>query len=56
VQNVATVARSHVHEDAAERGGYCGGLTDVDVDEALAEESTHTGMVNRAGTAARPAL
>jgi hypothetical protein len=56
VQNIATVTRSHVHENVAERGGYRGGLTDVDVDEALAEKSTHIPMVIRAGTAALPAL
>ena len=41
VQNVATVARAHIHENVAERGGYGSGLTDVDVDEALADKSTH---------------
>jgi hypothetical protein len=47
IENVATVARAHVHEDVAERGGYPGDLTDVDVDEALAEKSTHRAMVAR---------
>jgi len=39
-----------------ETGGYCGDLTDVDVDEMLAEKSTHTSMVAPAGTAARLAV
>jgi hypothetical protein len=47
MQDVATVARAHVHENVAERGGYCGVLTDVDVDETLSEESTHAPMVVR---------
>jgi len=53
VQDVAAIARAHVHEDVAETGGYCGDLTDVDVDEMLAEKFTHTSMLAPAGTAGR---
>jgi hypothetical protein len=55
VQDVATVTRTQVHQDVVERGGYCGGLTDVDVNEALAEKSTHPAMVT-VGTTQRSAL
>lgn len=41
VQYVATVTRAHVHEDVAERGGYCGDLTDVDVDELFTGKAAH---------------
>jgi len=40
----------------AERAGYRGDLTDVDVYEALAEKSTHTRDGTPAGTATWPAL
>jgi len=56
VQDVAAIARAHVHEDVTETGGYCGDLTDVDVDEMLAEKSTHTSMVAPGGTAPRLAI
>lgn len=49
MQYVAAVTRADVYEDVAERGGGCGDLTDVDVDEALTAQSSHDGMVN-AGT------
>jgi hypothetical protein len=38
-----------------ERRGYCGDLTDVDLEELLAHESTHTAMVVP-GTARAPPL
>jgi hypothetical protein len=56
VQDVATVARAKVHEDVAEGGGYLSDLTDVDVDEALAEKSTHCVDGSPAGTDLNPAL
>jgi hypothetical protein len=40
----------------AERGGYLSDLTDVDVDEALAEKSTHCADGSPAGTDLDPAL
>jgi hypothetical protein len=43
--DVATVPGPHVHDYGAEPGGYRSDLTDVDVDEALAEKSTHVGML-----------
>jgi len=41
VENVAAVPRANINDDATERGGYPGDLTDVDVDETLTEKSTH---------------
>jgi hypothetical protein len=56
VQDVATVSCAYVHEDVADRGGYLSDLTDVDVDEALAEKSTHCADGSPAGTDLDPAL
>jgi hypothetical protein len=55
VQDVATVARTQVHQDAIEGRGYCADLTHVDLDELLAYESTHAAMVVP-GTARPPPL
>jgi hypothetical protein len=55
VENVAPVARANVNDDAATRGGYPGELTDVNLDEAFAEKSTHAQMVDGRGGGRFPA-
>ena len=45
MHDVAAVARAHVRDDAAERGGQRSDLTDVYVDEPLTDEPTHAPMV-----------
>jgi hypothetical protein len=56
VVDIAAVARADVNDDAAESGCRGGDLTDVDVDEALADQSAHDQMVSTAGTNGRPVL
>ena len=41
VERIAPVSRTEVHNGARERAGERGDLTDVDVDEALADELSH---------------
>lgn len=45
MDDVGAIARANVDDDAAERGGESSGLTDVYVDEALAEKTTHERML-----------
>jgi hypothetical protein len=45
MEGVAAVTRTDVDDDATVCGGYSSDLTDVDVDETLADESTHAAMV-----------
>ena len=41
MEGVAAVASADVNDDVLERGGECRDLTDVYVDEALTDKSTH---------------
>ena len=41
MNRIAAITRANVDHDPAESGGYRGGLTDVYVDDPLAEKSSH---------------
>jgi len=48
VERIATVAGTDVDDDAAERLGACGDLTDVDVEKPFTSELTHAAMLTLA--------
>jgi hypothetical protein len=47
IEYVAAITRANVEDDVAECGGVCGGLTDVYVDDPLAEKSSHGRYLSR---------
>jgi len=50
VKRIAPVSRSRVDDRAREGAGELGDLTDVDLEEELADELTHGAMLRRPDT------
>ena len=50
VKRISPVSRAGIDDGARERAGELGDLTDVDIDEAFADELSHEAMLRQAAT------